>query len=31
MGGVAKAEIHRDVRGWVQPSDHAPITVTLGS
>ena len=21
--------IHRDVRGWDNPSDHAPVTTTL--
>ncbi len=28
LGAVA-ARVHDDVRGWVQPSDHAPITVDL--
>jgi exodeoxyribonuclease III len=31
MDGVSKAEIHRSVRGWEQPSDHVPVTVTVGS
>jgi exodeoxyribonuclease-3 len=26
---VQKAEIFRDVRGWDQPSDHAPVLVHL--
>lgn len=26
---VAQAHIHRDIRGWERPSDHAPVTVTL--
>jgi exodeoxyribonuclease III len=28
-GAIAGAEVIRDVRGWPQPSDHAPVTVTL--
>ncbi len=27
---VTDAEISRAARGWVQPSDHVPVTITLG-
>ena len=27
--GCAAARVHDDVRGWAQPSDHAPITADL--
>jgi exodeoxyribonuclease-3 len=26
---IKKAQVFRDVRGWEQPSDHAPVMVTL--
>lgn len=28
-GNVTKAEVIREARGWDQPSDHAPVLVTL--
>jgi exodeoxyribonuclease III len=28
-GAITTAEVHRDVRGWDRPSDHAPVTATL--
>jgi exodeoxyribonuclease-3 len=27
---IKTAAVLRDVRGWLKPSDHAPITITLG-
>jgi exodeoxyribonuclease-3 len=29
MSGATDATIHRDVRGWDTPSDHAPVSVDL--
>ena len=29
MEGAGKVTIHRDVRGWPNPSDHAPVSVDL--
>lgn len=29
MARLQKVTIHRDVRGWDQPSDHAPVSVDL--
>jgi exodeoxyribonuclease-3 len=29
LARVRKVTIHRDVRGWENPSDHAPVSVDL--
>jgi len=29
MGRLQQSTIHRHLRGWEQPSDHVPVTVTL--
>jgi exodeoxyribonuclease III len=26
---INAAQVHRDIRGWERPSDHAPLTITL--